>query len=71
MSNQETINKLSSIRYAIEEYKGFTEGEKSYALTHLDSWVGSECNIDELTENLAKLSLDIEPFLEESGLINA
>ena len=67
MSNQETIN-LTSIRSAIESYKGFTQGEKSYAISHLDAWIGEECNLEGLTENFAKLSLDVTPFLEESGL---
>lgn len=68
MSNQEAIN-LTSIRSAIESYKGFTQGEKAYAITNLSSWVGEECNLEGLTKNFAKLSLDAKPFLEQTGLI--
>jgi len=68
MSNQETIN-LTSIRSAIESYTGFTKGEKTYAIENLNSWVGEEYNLDGLTKNFAKLSLDAKPFLEQTGLV--
>jgi len=68
MSNQETLD-LTSIRSAIESYKGFTQGEKSYAITNLNSWAGEECNLDKLTENFATLSLDAKPFLKEAGFL--
>ena len=71
MSNQETMNYLSSLRHAIEDYAGFTRGEKSYAVTHLNSWVGNDGKLDKLTENFAMLSLDIRPFLIEKGFVKA
>jgi len=68
MSTLETIN-LTSVRSAIESYRGFTQGEKSFVLTNLDKWLGEECNLNLLEKNFEKLSLNVKPCLEESGLI--
>jgi len=70
MSNQETLN-LTSIRSAIESYKGFTQGEKSQAITNLNSWAGEECDLNKLTKNFETLSLDAKPFLESAGFLKA
>ena len=69
MSNQERINTLTSLRYAIEEYQGFTKSEKEYALTNLDSWLGLECRVHVFVEKFAEISLDVTPFLKERNFI--
>jgi len=60
---------IISISNAIDSYKGFTKGEKAYAIEHLEEWLGETCNLDQLINNFSELSLDAKPFLEDSGLI--
>ena len=63
MLNQKKVT-IQSISIAIKSYKGFTKGEKLYALEKLES-----CNLEELSNNLSELSLDAKPFFKEAGLI--
>ena len=68
MLNKEEIN-IKSVISAIKDYKGFTKGEKVCAITSLEASKKETCSVEELIEHFNNLSLNIIPFLEETGFI--
>jgi hypothetical protein len=63
-------NTVEIIETGLRTYEGLTKQEKDYGLSHLDEWIPENGRLNILIEKYAEKSLDIRPFLEQSGLLN-
>ena len=63
------INQISIIQKALQEYDGFTSGEKKYCIENLSKWISKENSFDIMISKLAEKSLDVKPFLKQLGLL--
>ena len=68
MSYQENINYIEAIRHAIQSYKGFTVGEKAYALKNIHEWIDEDGNLDTFIKKFSEIYLDVKPFISEYKL---
>ena len=62
---------IQIIQTELPNYQGLTQSEKRYGLTHLDEWIPEDGHLDVLIKKFAEKSLDIKPFLDQVGLLEA
>lgn len=56
------------IRQELPKYKGLTQGEKDYGLSHLEEWIPTNGTLETFVQKFSEKSLNIEPFLQQVGL---
>ncbi len=69
MGQNREINQVNIIQNALNDYQGFTSGEKKYCIEHLAEWISNENGLEVMIEKLEEKSLDARPFLEKVGLM--
>ncbi|MBU1668846.1 hypothetical protein KKC13_10555 [bacterium] len=69
MGHNAEINRINIIQNALNEYQGFTSGEKKYCIDHLSEWISSDKGLDTMIRKLSEKSLDVRPFLKQIGLL--
>lgn len=71
MSHQEKMNFIETLRTAIQSYQGFTTSEKTYGLSHIHNWIGTNGSLDIFIQKFSDISLDIKPFLLDEKILKA
>jgi len=69
MGQDREINQAFVIKNALKSYRGLTSGEKKYCNDNLVDWVSQDKSLNLLISKLSEKSLNIKPFLQETGLI--
>jgi len=69
MGQDREINQAFVIQNALNSYTGLTSGEKKYCNDNLVDWVSQDKSLNLLISKLSEKSLNIKPFLQETGLI--
>jgi len=70
MGHDRDINYVNIIQNALPKYEGFTSGEKKYCTDHLSEWVeNDEKGLETLISKFQEQSLDMRPFLKQTGLM--
>jgi len=63
------MNQLNMIENALQDYKGFTQGEKMYCINNLSEWISKDTSLGLMINELSLKSLDARPFLKQLGLV--
>ncbi len=63
------MNQLNMIENALQDYKGFTQGEKMYCINNLSEWISKDTSLGLMINELSLKSLDARPFLKQIGLV--
>jgi len=69
MGQDREINQAYVIQNALSRYTGLTSGEKKYCNDNLVDWISEDKSLDLFISKLSEKSLNIKPFLHETGLI--
>jgi len=70
MGHDRDINYINIIQNALSNYQGFTSGEKKYCTDNLAEWITQDENsLDVLISKFDEKSLDMKPFLKQTGLM--
>ena len=70
MGHDRDISYVNIIQNALSSYQGFTSGEKKYCIDNLAEWITEDENsLDVLVSKFNEKSLDMRPFLKQTGLM--
>jgi hypothetical protein len=69
MGQDREINLAFVIQNALNQYSGFTAGEKKYFNDKLVDWIAEDKSLNLLISKFSEKSLNIKPFLRNLGLI--
>jgi len=69
MGHDREINQVNIIQNALNNYQGFTMGEKKYCVENLGEWISRDKTLNLLIKKFEEKSLDMRPFLKETGLL--
>jgi len=70
MKRDTIVNKVKIIHNALNNYEGFTSGEKQYCKENLSEWVSEDSSLNILINKFEeKYSIDAKPFLAKTGLL--
>jgi len=70
MGQDREMNQAYVIQNALSEYTGLTSGEKRYCNENLVDWISEDKSLNLFIDKLSEKSLNIKPFLQETGLIS-
>jgi hypothetical protein len=69
MSSHKNHEKLEKIKEAISKSTKLSEEEKSNAIKHIEQWYMEDKAFGLFLESLFKISKNIQPLLEETGVL--
>jgi len=62
-------NQVNTILNALNNYGGFTSGEKKYCVDNLLDWISKDKTLNLFISKFEEKSLDAKPFLKQNGLM--
>ena len=70
MGHDRDMNYVNIIQNALSNYQGFTSSEKKYCTDNLAEWITEDdSSLDVLISKFNEKSLDMKPFLKQTGLM--
>ena len=69
MAHHKHHEKLNKIKEVIKNSKNLSEEEKNNALSHIEEWYKEDKGFGLLIDELLNISKNIEPILDELGIL--